>query len=171
MTRRQIRTILPCLVTITILVCAPAINGADGDILLSIMATPTSFKNFPGHAFLLISIETKNGAKEEAMGFYPFPSNPAQAFVGGPGLVQQEFQKAPARFSNVSITVQRSINWAQRKKIYELADKYNSTHYQFTDSNCIDFIDAVAQAIQLHTPTRSPTQTPEAYVRALKKLN
>jgi hypothetical protein len=140
-------------------------------MLLTIMATPTSYKNFPGHAFLLISVETKNGPKEEPLGFYPFPDNALQAFIGGPGIVHDEFKKNPTRFSNVSVSFQRSINFAQKQKIYDLADHFNASHYEFIDSNCIDFIDSVARAIGWKAPSRVPTQTPEAYVKELKNLN
>jgi hypothetical protein len=159
------------LLVIFVLVGSQYLSGSDGDALLTIMATPTSYKNFPGHAFLIISVETKNGPKEEPMGFYPFPGNAIQAFIGGPGIIHDEFKKNPVRFSNVSASFQGPINFAQRKKIYDIADQFNTSHYDFTDSNCIDFIDSVVRAVGWKAPTRFPAQTPETYVKELRKLN
>lgn len=159
------------LVALLVLFGSCQLLAADGDFSLSIMATPTSYKNFPGHAFLVITVETRSGPKEEAMGFYPFPGNPLQAFIGGPGIVHDEFKKNPTRFSNVSASFEKSVNFAQRKKIYDLAEKFNTAHYDFTDSNCIDFIDSVVRAMGWKAPARYPAQSPESYVKELKNLN
>ncbi len=148
-----------------------SLTGSDDEYELSIMAMPTSFVSFPGHAFMLISVHTRGAIKEEALGFYPYPSNPLQAFIGGPGLVSSEFQKDPKRFTNVTITFMKAITWAQRKSVYELAKEFNSAHYQFNDSNCIDFVDRVARSMTWKTPSRSPLQTPEKYVSELARLN
>lgn len=121
-------------------------------------------KNSPAsHAFILITIETKNGLKEEAIGF--------QAFVGGPGMTHSEFQKKPARFSEVSVSLKRNITRAQRQEIYQLANRFNSAKCTFLDNNCIDFVDSVARGIGLKAPARASSQTPVQYVTELKRLN
>jgi hypothetical protein len=142
-------------------------------ITLTIMASRISWGDaqYVGHAFLCVGLQLKSGIKEDCLGFYP-ASKDIKSFIGGPGVVDKEFgSKHPDHWANVSVSVQRDVTAEQRRRIYALADEYNSKHYDLTDSNCIDFVDKIAEVAGWKRPPRSSIQFPVDYVTKLKELN
>jgi hypothetical protein len=129
----------------------------------------------PGHAFMIITVPTNHGPKEEAFGFYPRTENPLLVFVGTPGLLKSEFRQEPdislIRMSKVSESIKRSITAEDRRNIYSLTDAWNSREYKFLTTNCIDFVDRTARAVHWRVPPRSPLQQPGEYVSKLKEMN
>lgn len=150
---------------------AIAMSGfAQNDTFVSFYASPVSFPTSPGHAFLMITTETRVGPREEAFGFYPYGSGKF-VFVGWPGAMNSEFQKQPTRFSQVGASFRRVIDTQKRQAIYARANQFNTMNYSLLDSNCIDFMDSAAAVVGLARPPRFPAQTPTQYVSELKRLN
>ncbi len=133
-------------------------------------ASKTSWTDgeYVGHAFMCLTYPLNIGIKEECYGFYPkVPS----AFIGGPGMVESEFRKNPARFSRITVSVDRSITLAQRREILKLSNEWNTKNYKLTDASCIDFVASIAAAIGMKIPRRSETQLPADFLSELKKIN
>jgi len=151
----------------------PALPQDKTAISLTIMASRISWSNsqYVGHAFLCVGLQLNSGIKEDCLGFYPASQN-IKSFIGGPGVVDKEFgSKHPDHWANVSVSVQKNITPEQRRRIYALADEYNSKHYDLTDSNCVDFVDKIAEVAGWRRPPRSSIQFPVDYVAKLKELS
>jgi hypothetical protein len=146
-------------------------NVQAQSIQLEVMASRTSWTNaeFVGHAFMCIAIPISTGIKEDCFGFYPRKGG--KAFIGGPGVVNSEFQKNPRRFSRVTVSFKRPISEDQRRQIISMIDGWNSKDYNLTHRNCIDFVNSIAQMLGWRTPTRVPTDLPETYLRKLVEAN
>lgn len=155
----------------SILVGQPA-SSEPGDIVLELMASPAGFSAgaSPGHAFMCIALHLNSGIKEDCFGFYPKTVS-LEMFVGGPGLIDNEFERNPARFGVIAESLKKNITSAQRGRILAATNDFNRRKYQFTENNCIDFVNTIVQAAGLSTPPRSATQTPAEYLRELKTLN
>ncbi len=90
---------------------------------------------------MVISTRVGNGSKEDAFGFFPHPSYPSRAIIGGPsGAVSSEFVKDASRFSRVTVSMQRPISDAQRRTILNHIDQWNARDYKLTSESCIDFV-------------------------------
>jgi hypothetical protein len=155
-------------------------HAATGEVYLEIMGAPGNLKALsPGHGFVCISLHLTSAVKEECLGFYP-KENGAKAFVGAPGVVLSEFQKNPTRFSGVTISLKKKITEDQQRAIYRVADDWNKQDYNFTNHNCLFFVNAVAGAAGLKKIEPGKLEvlknvgaipTPVKFVQDLKQLN
>jgi hypothetical protein len=145
---------------------------AAGGINLEIMASRVSSINgeFTGHAFMCIELLLNSGIKEDCYGFYPKNDN-IKGYVGGPGVVNSEFQKNPSRFSRVDVSLSVPISDAQRRAILTLVNDWDSKNYDLTKQQCVDFVRSAATAGGLKVPARDASDFPVDLVAKLKKLN
>jgi len=143
--------------------------AASGEVHITFLANPTDYHTTPGHAFLVVSIHTSNGPKEEAFGFYPRAGG--KTFVGWPGAVESQFRRNPDSFSRVTASFTREITLLQYYNIGRIMQAFNRSDYSLLETNCIDLVDSVARSISLKTPVRAVIQTPVAYVKELARLN
>lgn len=158
---------------LTVMLVAQTSRADPGDIYVDIMSSSTSWANNSafGHAFLCISYHLNSGIKEECFGFYSRATGAAM-LIGGPGTLDNEaMAKRPDRFAEITASVAVKMDEARRKRVFQLTNDWNAKSYKLTDSNCIDFVHAVAGELGLKRPDRSKTQTPTAYVSGLKSLN
>jgi hypothetical protein len=166
---RSFTTLLMLLVAF----CALGYPAAAADeIYLELMASRVSIINgeFTGHAFMCIELLLNNGVKEECYGFYPKADN-IKGYIGGPGVIQSEFQKKPDRFSRVDQSVKAKITIEQRSKILGIVNNWDKADYSLTKQQCVDFINSVAIAAGLKTPPRNTTDFPLDYLIKLKSMN
>jgi hypothetical protein len=151
-----------------------------------------------GHAFLIIGLKTSEGIKEDIFGFYPV-SGSAKGMIKGPGMLKSEERCGPnddcgpthhaellRRLSEVKESISVPISLEQRNAVYAEIKKWDSkstigangnqvvpssdAEYRIFDSNCIDFIAAVATRLGYPTPARSSLQTPAEFLTAFKPL-
>jgi hypothetical protein len=144
----------------------------ESDIALEIMASPVGYATGPslGHAFMCIEHRLNSGTKEDCYGFYPLSAQ--DFFVGGPGLVSNEFNKNPLRFSNIAASGVWPLSNKDAQTVLNIINTFDARHnYSLTDSNCLDFVVNAARAVGLKGPARSSTQTPVAYLQSLVSLN
>lgn len=145
-----------------------------GDIYLYLYSSTYSWENKSvfGHAFACMQYHLGSGIKEECFGFYP--KNDGDVLIGGPGAADNEaLAKKPNRFNPGELTGEIGVKLKgdMRHQFFVLLNDWNSKNYSLTNSNCIDFVDAVAAILLLKRPPRSPSQKPTDYITALKKLN
>lgn len=145
-----------------------------GDTIVQIYSSQHSWdsKSAFGHAFLCVERHLTSTIKEECFGFYP--KQGAQILIGGTGLAANEaIEKKPLRFRPGEITSQisKNVNSGELSAIFALMDEWNTKQYKLTNSNCIDFVHAVARLLNFHLPARSLAQTPTQYMKELKRLN
>lgn len=166
------KVIVAALILVALMTHPVRVDAAAGDVLLEVMASPEGFAAGAslGHAFMCIELLLNSGIKEDCYGFYP-KSNKISAFIGGPGVVNDEFRKNPLRFSVIASSFKRVISEDMRRKLLHAADQFNGSKYELTDSNCIDFIDKIAQIAGWKTPDRRSFQRPVDYVNALAQSN
>ena len=157
-------------------------NSDPAEIHVMFLAAPVkvAWKDFsPGHAFFIISLHINSGIKEESYGFYP-DSEQKNWFIGGPGVIENEFKKNPKRLSVVEDSFSCMIDETKRKKIYQVIYDWNkerSTNnidtkdYNLFVRNCIDFIDKILESIEMTRPKRNPIQTPVQYLNELSKIH
>jgi hypothetical protein len=152
---------------------------------------------FTGHAFLIISLWTNSGSKEEIFGFYPVEGS-LKGMIKGPGMLKSEERCGPNddcgpqrraellnRLSEAKESVAVPLTLEQRAAVYSEIKKWDSkstssgwkqivpssdTEYRLFDSNCIDFIAAVASRLGYPTPDRFDLQTPTQFMAAFKPL-
>ena len=93
------------------------------------------------------------------------------AVIGGPGMVADEWNQNPTRFTNIVSSFKRVITIEQRRTILSRMQAWSDHHYQLMNNNCVDLVDDVAKSLKLKTPTRTETQSPVEYVSALATLN
>jgi hypothetical protein len=151
-----------------------ATRADPGDIYLYLYSSTSSYANSStfGHAFTCMAYHLNSGIKEECFGFYP--KGVSALLIGGPGVADNEgLAKRPNRFNPGELTGQIGVKLSgnMRHDFFVLLNDWNSKQYNLTDSNCIDFVDAVAGILKLKRPTRSSAQTPTSYLTALKNLN
>lgn len=158
--------------------------------------TPTEAKSYFGHAYVIVSIPTKSGIKEDIYGFYP--TTGGTGIIKGPGALKSEFRCGKAddcgpeglkqlrtNFSDKSSSVVIPISDADRIKVYSIISKWNSDNFQKGDSqvvpktvleyrafdqNCIDFVADVAKSLGYPVPERSVLQTPIEFLNQLRPL-
>lgn len=145
---------------------------ASDDILIQFMASDANWvdKSFTGHAFICIQLKLNDGLKEDCYGFYPRSSG--RALIGGPGVVDNEFdfdKHPPTRFSNIKASVIKVISTQDRSSILTLIKEYEKD-FKLTTSNCVKFTNEVAKKAGLKTPNSTDTTTPVSYIRKLQEL-
>lgn len=145
---------------------------AADNIYLELMASRVSTINgeFTGHAFMCIELLLNSGIKEDCYGFYPKTDN-IKGYIGGPGVVQSEFQKKPDRFSRVDQSVKTPITIGQRAKILGLVNDWDKADYSLTKQQCVDFVSSVAAAAGLKIPSRDAADFPVDFLKKLRALN
>lgn len=145
-----------------------------------------------GHAFMVISVKTTSGVKEEILGFYPTEKG---LVVKGPGMLKAEYRCGPnddcgaqnrlkllKQLSKSEDSVTIPISDEQRRALYAEANKWDSKsfvkgdkqivpssdrEYQLFNQSCIDFIAGAVEAIGYFPPPRAPGQTPVLYLQQL----
>lgn len=158
---------------VTMLLGLSQVDTMEAETLgIQFMASETSWTDgeFVGHAFICLSVYLNSGIKEDCFGFYPREGE-KKPFIGGPGVVKSEFQKNPNRFSRISVSFTTPISYVQRGQIIGMIDEWNSKNYDLTNQSCIDFVNSIAKALNLITPTRSATDLPVTYLRNLSNVN
>lgn len=151
---------------------AAPVNAAD-DIFIQIMASDANWtdSSFTGHAFVCMQLKLNTGLKEACYGFYP--RSTAKALVGGPGVVDSEFdfeKHPPTRFSNVKASVTKAISVQDRTKILTFIKGFDK-NFTLSASNCVAFANGVARLAGLKTPSSTNFTTPVSYVQKLRELN
>jgi hypothetical protein len=146
------------------------LQGSTG-IEIQLMAARPSWSDneFVGHAFLCVIVHMNSGTKEDCFGFYPLEGG--AGFIGGPGEVAAEFQKNPARFSRITVSMRRPITEEQRRRVYAMINEWNSKSYHLTHQSCNDFVNAVAQMLGWKVPPRVGTDFPETFLGKLRDAN
>lgn len=147
------------------------LSAAD-DITLELMASKVSTINgeFTGHAFMCLALLLNSGIKEDCYGFYP-RENTVKGYIGGPGVVDGEFQKNPSRFTRITQSLTILISDGQRRTILGLVNEWNTKNYDLTRQQCVDFVRAVATAAGLKVPPRNTTDFPVDLLTKVKNLN
>jgi hypothetical protein len=131
-----------------------------------------------GHIFMIISIQTPHGPKEEAFGFYPSTGGRGQ--IKGPGMLRSEFRCGKnddcdpshsdviKRFSESKESVTIPISIDQRHLLMVELNKWDQKGFDLTKQNCIDFVDALVKVLGYPTPERSRLQQPAQYLDKLR---
>jgi hypothetical protein len=70
-----------------------------------------------GHAFMIITVPTRTGLKEDAFGFYPNKDG-LGVIVGTPGALNSEWRKTPDRLAHAAVSLDIPIDGTQRMAIY-----------------------------------------------------
>jgi hypothetical protein len=135
-----------------------------------------------GHIFMIVSVPTLHGPKEEAYGFYP-KGDSLTGLIKGPGLTRSEYrcgsnddcdpsnyQKLLKRMSESDASVRIPITEEDRRKIIGEVETWNHKEYRLTTDNCIDFVNAVVKDLGYPTPDRHPLQKPDKYLEELKPI-
>jgi PPPDE putative peptidase domain len=106
-----------------------------------------------GHTFMIVTMPTRTGVKEESFGFYAATDAKGKEpsllrmVVGTPGALNSEWRRNPERLAHSKISFDMPITYEQRKAIYIAMSKWNEHKYQLTNENCIDFVDSVARSV------------------------
>jgi hypothetical protein len=141
----------------------------------------------PGHVFMILSLPTNSGIKEDAFGFYP---KDGVGIIKGPGMLRSEFRCGPTddcnpdnnhsinRWAEIKDSVTVGITLEQRRQILTEVNKWDaesSPKIYRADAdptkglnNCIDFVDAVVRVLGYPTPPRSKSTLPTTYLENLK---
>jgi hypothetical protein len=159
---------------------------------------PGHATSLTGHAFLIISLKTNFGPKEEIFGFYPV-SNSLGGIIKGPGMLKADYRCGPnddcgpdnkaqlmKRLSEVKESVTVPVSLDEVKTVYGVINKWDgkgtigaddrqipgpdAKQYNLFDRNCIDFLAAVAGSLGYPVPGRPETQTPVEFLQAFKPL-
>src|ERR1700687_3377592 len=136
----------------------------------------------PGHIFMIVTVPTAHGPKEEAYGFYPAADN-LHAIIKGPGMLKSEYRCNPnddcnpdqygkflKRLSESEDSVSIFITEGQRRVIFEDIYKWNREYGLLASDTCIDFVGTVANHLGFPTPPRKRLQSPVEYLNQLKPL-
>jgi hypothetical protein len=142
------------------------------NVALEFMAPDANWadRSLAGGAFICIQAKTASGPSEDCFGFYVRKSG--KALVGGPGVVDPEFNFAktpPARFSQVKASTTFPITAARRQRLLSFIRSFDKD-FSLTPANCIAFANGVAKLAGLKTPA-STSLTPVQYLDALRRLN
>lgn len=123
-----------------------------------------------GHAFICIQAQTASRPGEECFGFYLRKSG--KTLVGGPGVVDREFDFArapPGRFPQITASVTAPITAARRQRLLAFIRSFDKD-FSLNSANGLAFANGAARLAGLKTP-RSTTLTPVQYLNELRKLN
>ena len=133
----------------------------------------------PGHVFMIVTVPTRSGPKEEIFGFYPHVDT-GGAILKGPGMLRSEFRCGDdddcnpkknnllKRMSESEESVEIPITPDQRLALMETISAWNGKEYSLSNQNCTHFIsDAV---VKLGFPPL-PRGTSRLPVEMIKDLN
>ena len=134
-----------------------------------------------GHVFMIISIPTLHGPKEEAYGFYP-KNDTLTGVIKGPGMPKSEYRcgtnddcspsnyaKFLKHFSESDDSVRIPITEDQRKKIISEIDTWDHKEYRFTSESCMDFVNAAVKNLGYPPVPRYPIQRPTEFLERLRR--
>jgi len=110
-----------------------------------------------------------SGIKEDGYGFYPRNAGVGQIY--GPGIVRNEINYNPGRFSRIAISIKKPITDQQRRSVLQITNEWNDREFALTNQNCIDFIKTIAQAVGWNTVERQVAERPSSYIRRIKDAN
>jgi hypothetical protein len=149
------------------------VPAQDRDIFLQFAAADGNWsdRSFTGHAFLCVQRKIGSGLKEECFGFYPRANR--KALVGGPGVVDSEFDFAarpPTRFTHAKASLRKAITGAQRQKVLAFIRTFDKD-FSLTPGNCVSFANGVAKLAGLKTPSSISFPTPVEYLNELRRVN
>jgi hypothetical protein len=134
-----------------------------------------------GHVFMIITVQTAHGPKEDAYGFYPAKGS-LRGVIKGPGMLKSEYSCNaeddcnPDQYAKFLKKVSESkessaqipIDANDRQRIFQEIYHWNEKEYRFLTNNCIDFASSVLKDIGFPSPSRN--QTPEMYLKKLQPL-
>lgn len=171
---RNVKLIL-LMAFLMIAVRTAAIHAADG-VTIELMASNANWvdESATGHAFICVGLHLNSGIKEECFGFYP--KTGGKGAVYGPGCVDSELNgkcgnHPITRFSNVVVSVKKTITEDQRRAIYAVGKEWSLKQFVLGWNDCVAFSNEVAKAAGLKTPTVTAATKPATYVQKLKDLN
>ena len=168
------RNVLVFALLLTSLACvAEPEQSQHRDMALQFMASDGNWadSSFTGHAFVCLQLETDSRVTEDCFGFYPRAKG--TALVGGPGVVDKEFdfsKSPPTRFGNVQVSIRTRTTMEQRQKALAFIRGFDKD-FSLTSRNCVLFGNRVASMVGLKTPRSSTFRTPVEYLNELRKLN
>jgi hypothetical protein len=128
---------------------------------------------FPGHAYIVLGRDDddKQLCAIEAFGFQPANEGDKGIVKAVPGDVVEpyvkDYKKPLPGVCRLILKVDRS----QYDAVDAVRRKWTDREYSLTGSNCIDFADDAAKALELSRPRRSRTQRPHSYIRRLAEEN
>ncbi|NKE71318.1 hypothetical protein [Candidatus Manganitrophus noduliformans] len=154
----------------SVALCQSVIAAPEPSVQFMATGSNWSDSSFTGHAFVCLQLPTNTGIKEDCYGFYP---KSIGAIFGGPGVVDSEFNfsaRPPTRFSNVVVSLTKSISLKQRQQILATIAGWDKS-FSLTSTNCVSLANAVAGAAGLNRPAGTSFSTPVQYVTKLKEAN
>ena len=169
----SLRRLVTAVAVMTSVALTPRPDRPLDDYSILLMASEANWtdSSFTGHAFVCLQLRVNSGLKEDCYGFYPRKG--MRALVGGPGVVDSEFdfeKHPPTRFSNVKVSLNKTISLDARRKILSLIRGYDK-NFSLVSNNCVSFANSVARLAGLVTPDGVDFLTPVAYVQKLRALN
>jgi hypothetical protein len=159
---------------LTSVACVAAPERAQGgDSSLQFMASDGEWADasFTSHAFVCLQRKTDSDVTEDCFGF--FPRTKGTALVGGPGVIDKEFdfsKTTPTRFGKVTVSVRTPITSEQRRRALAFIRGFDKD-FSLTARNCVLFASKLASLVGLKTPRSSSFRTPVEYLNELRKLN
>ena len=172
--RTPMRNVLVVALLLTSLACVTEPERSQHrDMALQFMAPDGTWadSSFTGHAFVCLQLETDSSVTEDCFGFYPRAKG--TALVGGPGVVDKEFdfsKSPPTRFGNVQVSVRTRVTMEQRQKALAFIRGFDKD-FSLTSRNCVLFANGLARLVGLTTPKSSSFPTPVEYLRELRQVN
>ena len=162
---------IPSLLLLIAALVAPA-HAQPRTVTLQFMAPDANWtdRNFTGHAFICIQTRAGSVVSDDCFGFFVRKSG--KALVGGPGVVDPEFdfsKNRPARSGEVKATFTTPIAAARRQRLLAFIRGFDRD-FSLTPANCLSFANGVAKLAGLETPGSTP-QTPVQYLNELRTLN
>jgi len=168
------RLVLAFVLLVTSAACIAAPERAqDGNSSLQLMASDGDWADdsFTGRAFVCVRLKTDSDVLEDCFGF--FPRIKGTALVGGPGVIDKEFdfsRSPPTRPADVKVSVTTPITSEQRRSALAFIRGFDKD-FSLTSRNCVLFGNRVASMVGLKTPRSSTFRTPVEYLNELRKLN
>lgn len=148
-------------------------RAQDGGSSVQFMASDGDWADdrFTRHAFVCLQRKIDSDVTEDCFGFYP--RTKGNALVGGPGVLDKEFDFAktrPARFANVQVSVSTPITSEQRHRALAFIRGFDKD-FSLSPRNCVLFASRLAGLVGLKTPRSSSFRTPVEYLNELRQLN
>jgi hypothetical protein len=131
--------------------------------------------SFFGHVFIIVSVHTSSGPKEEIYGFYP---KDGRSIIKGPGMLKSEFRCSPTddcdparhrRLAESTESVIVDVTLDQRAALLRSINKWNSEQYRLRNNNCTHFLSDVVQQLGYEPPAWLRGVLPVQYLRTLKQ--